>query len=87
MVKAVSTSSQTSDRVSAIPFPSAAKVTGESKVSTNRVGVRSFRMSVERLAVQRRGRRTSGSLMLLQFPCGDCVRCNGLFDGRAYHGP
>ena len=20
--------------------------------------------------------------MLLQFPCGDCVRCNGLFDGR-----
>src|SRR5450631_2668725 len=37
---------------------------------------------VERLAVQRRGRRTSGSLMLLQFPCGDCVRCNGLFDGK-----
>jgi hypothetical protein len=20
--------------------------------------------------------------MLLEFPCGDCVRCNGLFDGR-----
>ena len=38
---------------------------------------------VERLAVQRRGRRTSGSLMLLQFPCGDCVRCNGLFDGSS----
>jgi hypothetical protein len=37
--------------------------------------------SVERLAVQRRGRRTSGSLMLLQFPCGDCVRCNGLLGG------
>jgi len=37
---------------------------------------------VERFAVQRRGRRTSGSLMLLQFPCGDCVRCNGLFDGE-----
>jgi hypothetical protein len=29
--------------------------------------------SAERLAVQRRGRRTSGSLMLLQFLCGDCV--------------
>ena len=39
-------------------------------------------MSVERFAVQRRGRRTSGSLMLLQFLCGDCVRCNGMFDGR-----
>ena len=39
------------------------------------------RLTVERLAVQRRGRRTSGSLMLLQFPCGDCVRCNGLFGG------
>jgi len=38
--------------------------------------------SAERLAVQRRGRRAIGSLMLLQFPCGDCVRCNGLFDGR-----
>jgi hypothetical protein len=35
-------------------------------------------LPVERFAVQRRGRRTSGSLMLLQFPCGDCVRCNGL---------
>ena len=41
-----------------------------------------LRLSVERLAVQRRARRTSGSLMLLQFLCGDCVRCNGLFDGR-----
>jgi hypothetical protein len=40
-----------------------------------------MRSSVERLAVQRRGRRTSGSLMLLQFPCGDCVRCNGLLGG------
>jgi hypothetical protein len=35
----------------------------------------------QRLAVQRRGRRTNGSLMLLQFPCGDCVRCNGLLGG------
>jgi hypothetical protein len=38
--------------------------------------------SVERFAVQRRARRTSGSLMLLQCPCGGIVRCNGLFDGR-----
>jgi hypothetical protein len=29
--------------------------------------------SVERLAVQRRARRTNGSLMLLQFLCGDCA--------------
>ena len=37
---------------------------------------------VQRFAVQRRARRTSGSLMLLQCPCGGIVRCNGLFDGR-----
>ena len=37
---------------------------------------------VERLAVQRRARRTSSSLMLLRFPCGGIVRCNGLLDGR-----
>jgi len=36
---------------------------------------------VQRLAVQRRARRTSGSLMLLQFPFGGIVRCNGLFGG------
>jgi len=30
-------------------------------------------------AVQRRTRRTNGSLMLLRFPCGGIV-CNGLFD-------
>ena len=24
--------------------------------------------------------------MLLQFPCGDCVRCNGLFDGTGILG-
>ena len=46
------------------------------------IGLDRFVPLVERFAVQRRGRRTSGSLMLLQFPCGDCVRCNGLFDGR-----
>jgi hypothetical protein len=40
------------------------------------------RLTVERFAVQRRARRTSGSLMLLQCPCGGIVRCNGLFDGR-----
>ena len=39
------------------------------------------RLTVERLAVQRRGRRTSGSSMLLRFHCGGIVRCNGLFDG------
>jgi hypothetical protein len=39
------------------------------------------RLTVERFAVQRRARRTSGSLMLLQCPCGGIVRCNGLFDG------
>ena len=38
-------------------------------------------LSVQRFAVQRRGRRASGSLMLLQFLCGDCVRCNGRLDG------
>ena len=37
----------------------------------------------ERLAVQRRHRRTNGSLMLLRFPCGGVVRCNGLFDGAS----
>ena len=37
--------------------------------------------SVERFAVQRRARRTGGSLMLLRFPCGGIVRCNGLLDG------
>ena len=36
------------------------------------------RRSAERLAVQRRARRTNGSLMLLRFPCGGIVRCNGL---------
>jgi len=36
-------------------------------------------LSAERLAVQRRARHTNGSLMLLQFPCGGIVRCNGLF--------
>jgi len=35
-------------------------------------------VSAERLAVQRRARRTNGSLMLLRFPCGGIVRCNGL---------
>ena len=33
---------------------------------------------VQRLAVQRRARRTNGSLMLPRFPCGGIVRCNGL---------
>jgi hypothetical protein len=37
------------------------------------------RLTVERFAVQRRARRTNGSLMLLRFPCGGIV-CNGLFD-------
>ena len=42
---------------------------------------------VERLAVQRRARRTSGSLMLLRILCGGIVRCNGLFDnGRLPQG-
>ena len=36
---------------------------------------------VQRFAVQRRARRTSGSLMLHQCPCGGIVRCNGLFGG------
>jgi len=36
--------------------------------------------SGQRFAVQRRARRTSGSLMLLRFPCGGIVRCNGLLD-------
>jgi hypothetical protein len=49
MVMAVSTSSQTSARVNATPFLSAAKVTGERKVSTNRVGVRGFSMSADYL--------------------------------------
>ena len=40
--------------------------------------------SAQRLAVQRRGRRTNASLMLLQFPCGDCVRCNGFMGGRLF---
>jgi hypothetical protein len=38
--------------------------------------------SVQRFAVQRRTRRTSGSLMLHQCPCGGVVRCNGWFDGN-----
>jgi hypothetical protein len=42
-----------------------------------------WRSSVERFAVQRRSRRTNGSLMLHQCPCGGFVRCNGLFDSRA----
>ena len=37
--------------------------------------------SVERFAVQRRARRTNGSLMLLRFPCGGIVRYNGLLAG------
>jgi hypothetical protein len=41
------------------------------------------RLTVERFAVQRRSRRTNGSLMLHQCPCGGFVRCNGLFDSRA----
>jgi hypothetical protein len=43
---------------------------------------RSPTTTAQRLAVQRRARRTNGSLMLLQCPCGGIVRCNGLFDGR-----
>jgi len=39
-------------------------------------------MSAQRLAVQRRTRRMSGSLMLLRFRCGGVVRCNGLLDRR-----
>jgi hypothetical protein len=39
-------------------------------------------VSVERFAVQRRARRTSGPLMLHQCPCGGIVRCNGWFDGK-----
>jgi hypothetical protein len=61
---------------------------GQSTCAVNSRHLRSFGCRpyhqaslVERFAVQRRGRRTSGSLMLLQFLCGDCVRCNGLFDG------
>ena len=46
--------------------------------------VRIERVSVERPAVQRRARRTKGSLMLLRFPCGGIVRCNGLLDGICY---
>ena len=38
------------------------------------------RQSVERLAVQRRGRRRASFSMLHQCPCGVPVRCNGLFD-------
>ena len=38
-------------------------------------------MSVQRFAVQRRARRTNGSLMLLRNPCGGIVRCNGLLGG------
>jgi len=41
-------------------------------------------VSVERFAVQRRARRTNGSLMLLRFPCGGIVRCNGLLDGHRH---
>jgi len=36
-------------------------------------------LSVQRLAVQRRGRRQAGSSMLHQCRCGVPVRCNGLF--------
>ena len=39
--------------------------------------------TVERLAVQRRARRTNGSSMLLRFPCGGIVRCNGLLGSGA----
>jgi hypothetical protein len=44
---------------------------------------RQGRMIVERLAVQRRGRRRTGSSMLHQCPGGVPVRCNGLLDGGA----
>ena len=37
-------------------------------------------LSAQRLAVQRRERRRTGSSMLHQCPCGVPVRCNGLFD-------
>ena len=42
-----------------------------------------FAVSAQRLAVQRRARRTSGSLMLHQCPCGGVVRCNGLLNEAA----
>lgn len=39
------------------------------------------RWSVQRFAVQRRGRRRTVSSMLHQCPCGVPVRCNGLLGG------
>ena len=41
--------------------------------------------SAQRLAVQRRARRTSGSLMLHQCHGGGFVRCNGLLGGGPCH--
>ena len=38
-------------------------------------------MIVERLAVQRSGRRQAGIAILRRCICGDQIRCNGLFDG------
>src|SRR5450759_70980 len=39
-----------------------------------------WKESAERLAVQRRGRRRTGSSMLHQCPCGVRVRCNDLME-------
>ncbi len=40
----------------------------------------SSRLSVERFAVQRSGRRQAGAAILRRCPCGDQIRCNALFD-------
>ena len=39
------------------------------------------RVSVERLAVQRCGRRQAGGTILRRCHCGDHICCNGMFDG------
>jgi hypothetical protein len=41
---------------------------------------------VQRLAVQRCGRRQAGATILRRCLCGDHIRCNGLFDGSPTEG-
>jgi len=65
-------------RFSAFGFPW--PTYGRRESAHNRFRNPKWRSSVERFAVQRRARRTNGSLMLLRFPCGGIVRCNGRLD-------
>ena len=49
----------------------------------NLLPTREPRLPAERFAVQRRARRRAGSTILHRGPCGELVRCNGLFGSGA----